>query len=235
MTTKTKTDPATELAPIAEQLHAAREERDSLQAEARAWQAEIARLEHDLSDLAREDPAQFANGFPRRGTKAAELRAKIDKAVNGNRWSDVLGGAERRVQELEHGLSRRTEANADALARQEYRGRGMANAEKWRRIAGLILEAADEYQASESRHIQIAFSVTGLDGRDVWADQAVAEARSLADRLAEIQPPRSVSLVPLTSEDPSRVKSVSGGFIRAGRMRMTSLRTSLIEWSRSDV
>ena len=97
------------------------------------------------------------------------------------------------------------EANADALARDEYQGRGTANAKKWRRIAGLILEAESEYRASVSEHREIAISVTGLDGQDVISDPAVAEARKLAERLAEVQPPRSVSLVPLTSEDPLRV------------------------------
>ncbi|MEK6272980.1 MAG: hypothetical protein AABM42_10095 [Actinomycetota bacterium] len=217
MATTTKaTDPAAELAPVEEQLQVARQERDRLGVEARAWQAEVANLERDLSDLARTDPAQFSNGFPKQRTTAAGLRGEIDKRVNGNRWGDILGGADRRIQDLEHGLSRRTEANAEALAHREYRGRGTANAEKWRRIAALILEADSEYTASTNRHLAIVTSVTGLDGQNVVSDPVVTEARELAGRLAEVQPPRSVSLVPLTSEDPTRVKSVHGGFIRAG-------------------
>jgi hypothetical protein len=217
MATKTKTiDPAAELVPVEEQLQAARQERDRLGVEARAWQDEVAQLERDLSDLAQDDPAQFANGFPRPKTKAAQLRAEMDKRVNGNRWGDILGGADRRIQDLEHGLSRRTEANADALARHEYLGRGTANAEKWRRIASLILEADAEYMASINRHLAIVTSCGGLDGQDVFCDPVVAEARKLAERLAEVQPPRAVSLVPLTSEDPARVRSVHGGYLRYG-------------------
>jgi hypothetical protein len=64
---------------------------------------------------------------------------------------------------------------------------------------------------------RVVFSVTGLDGRDVFSDPVVGEARKLADRLAEVQPPRSVSLAPLPTEDPARVKSVNGGYIGAGR------------------
>ena len=216
MTTKTKTaDPVAELTPIREKLEAAREERARLGMDARAWQDEIGKLERDLSDLARDDPAQFANGFPKQKTKAAGLRAEIDKRTNGHKWADILGGADARIRSFEAELSRRTEANAEALARHEYEGRGTTNAEKWRKIAALILEAADEYQASTSQHVQIAFSVAGLDGRDVWSDPVVNEARRLADRLAEVQPPRSVSLVPLTTEEPPRVRSVNGGFIGA--------------------
>lgn len=136
--------------------------------------------------------------------------------MNGNRWSDIIGGAEKRVHDLEHELGRVTEANADSLARAEYLGRGTANAEKWRRIAALILEAESEYRASTNAHLGIVTSVTGLNGQDVVSDPVVAEARKLAEGLVEVQPPRSVSLVPLTSEDPSRVKSPSGGYIRAG-------------------
>jgi hypothetical protein len=149
------------------------------------------------------------------GTKAAKLRAELDKRANGNRWAEILGGADARIRSFEAELSRRTEANAEALARHDYEGRGVANAEKWRRIAALILEADAEYTASAQYQMGVAISVTGLDGRDVFSDPSVAEARKLADRLAEVQPPRSVSLVPLTSEEPPRVRSVSGGFIGA--------------------
>jgi hypothetical protein len=217
MATTTKiTDPAAELAPIAEQLQAAREERDRLGAEARTWQGEVAELERELADLARDDPGQFANGFPRPKSKAARLRGEIDKRVNGNRWSDILGGAERRVQDLERDLSRRTEAKADTVALQEFQGRGTDNAKKCRQIAALIMEAASEYTTSEHYHLGIVTSVGGLNGQDILSDPVVAEARKLAPRLAEVQPPRSVSLVPLITEDPDRVKSVSGGYIRAG-------------------
>jgi hypothetical protein len=211
MTTTTKPDPNTELTPIREKLEAARQERARLGVEARAWQTGIAGLERDLADLARDDPSQFASGFPKQKTKAAELRAEIDKRVNGNRWAEILGGADARIRSFEAELSRRTEANAEALARHEYEGRGVANAEKWRQIAALILEADGEYTASAQSQMGIAISVTGLDGRDVFSDPAVAEARKLTDRLAEVQPPRSVSLVPLTSEEPPRVRSQSGG------------------------
>jgi hypothetical protein len=211
MTTTTKPDPNTELTPIREKLEAARQERARLGVEARAWQTGIAGLERDLADLARDDPSQFASGFPKQKTKAAELRAEIDKRVNGNRWAEILGGADARIRSFEAELSRRTEANAEALARHEYEGRGVANAEKWRQIAALILEADGEYTASAQSQMGIAISVTGLDGRGVFSDPAVAEARKLTDRLAEVQPPRSVSLVPLTSEEPPRVRSQSGG------------------------
>jgi hypothetical protein len=216
MTTKTKTDPAAELAPIAEQLQAAREERARLGVEARAWQDEVAKLERDLSDLARDDPRQFANGFPGPKTKPAGLRAEIDKRVNGHRWPEILGGADKRIQKLEDKLSRQTEANAEVLAHAEYCGRGTDNAEKWRQIAALILEADAEYRASTNSHLAIVTSVTGLNGQDVLSDPIVTEARKLAASLAEVQPPRAVSLVPLTTEDPSRVKSINGGYIRAG-------------------
>jgi hypothetical protein len=215
MTTKTKADPVAELTPIREKLEAARQERTRLGVEARTWQTGIEGLERDLADLARDDPSQFANGFPKQKTKAAELRAELDKRTNGNRWAEILGGADARIRSLEAELSRRTEANAEALARHDYEGRGTANAGKWRQIAALILEADAEYMASAQYQMGIVNSVTGLDGQDVFSDPAVAEARKLADRLAEVQPPRSVSLVPLTSEEPPRVRSQSGGFIGA--------------------
>jgi antitoxin (DNA-binding transcriptional repressor) of toxin-antitoxin stability system len=217
MTTVTKaSDPVAELTPIREKLEAARQERARLGVESRAWQDGIGKLERDLVDLARDDPVQFANGFPKQKTKAAELRAEIDKRANGHKWPEIIGGADARIRSLEAELSRRTEANAEALARHEYEGRGTANAEKWRQIATLILEADGEYTASAQYQMGIAISVTGLDGRDVFSDPVVGEARKLADRLAEVQPPRSVSLAPLPTEDPARVKSVNGGYIGAG-------------------
>ena len=216
MTTKTKPDPAAELAPIQEQLQTAREERARLGMEARSWQDELAQLEYALSALARQDPSQFANGSPKPKTKAAEIQTEIDKRRNGNQWSDILGGSDQRVRELDEELGRVTAANAEWLARAEYEGRGAKNTLKWRKIAALIYEAADEYQASVSKQITIAFAVDGLDGldgRDVWTDETVKQARALAERLAAIQPPRSLCLTPLTSEEPPRVRSVSGGFI----------------------
>jgi hypothetical protein len=217
MATKTKTaDPAAELGAITDQLQAAREERDRLEAECRAWINEGESLERELTDLARTDPGQFANGSPRAKTRAAGLRAKIEKRAAGNRWSDILEGARRRVHDLERDLGRRTEANAEALAREEYLGRGTANAQKWRGIAAQILEADAEYTGSINRQLAIVTAVTGLDGQNVFCDPVVAEARNLATRLAEVQPPRSVTLVPLTTEDPTRVKSINGGYIGAG-------------------
>jgi hypothetical protein len=215
MTTKTKADPAAELTPIREKLEAARQERARLGMEARAWQTGTAGLERDLADLARDDPSQFGGGFPKQKTKAAELRVELDKRANGHKWPEIIGGADARIRSLEAELSRRTEANAEALARHEYEGRGTDNAGKWRQIAALILEADSEYTASVQTQMGIVNSVGGLNGRDVFSDPAVAEARKLVDRLAEIQPPRSVSLVPLTSEEPPRVRSLNGGYIGA--------------------
>jgi hypothetical protein len=215
MTTKTKADPVAELTPIREKLEAAREERSRLGQEARAWEDDLARLQAELDGLANTDASQFAGGQPKPKTRAAELRAEIDKRTNGHKWPEIIGGADARIRSLEAELSRRTEANAEALARHDYEGRGVANAERWRKIAMLILEADAEYTASTQYQMGIAISVGGLDARDVFSDPAVAEARKLADRLAEVQPPRSVSLVPLTSEEPPRVRSQSGGFIGA--------------------
>lgn len=63
MATKAKTtDPTAELAPIAGQLQAAREERARLGVEARAWQDEVAKLEHDLAGLARDDRLNSPTG-----------------------------------------------------------------------------------------------------------------------------------------------------------------------------
>jgi hypothetical protein len=219
MTTKTKADPADELAAIEEQLEAAREERARLDAEARAWQAELGKLEHDLVDLARNDPGQFANGFPRPKTQAAKLQAEIEERKNGHKWPDLLGGADQRVRKLEAELSRTTAASADEPARREYLGNGKGAVEKLRQAAALIREGAAEYRASATRHVQIAYACPGLDGQDVWSDPAVDEAQAFAERLAQVQPPRSVSLCPLVDEGPPRVRSKSGGYIGANMSR----------------
>ncbi len=116
-TTKT-TDPAAELAPIEEQLEVAREERSRLGQEARAWADGVQALEAELDGIARNDPAQFGpDGQPKAKGRAAELRAEITKQTTGQKWPDILGGADQRIRSLEQELSRAMEANADALAR----------------------------------------------------------------------------------------------------------------------
>jgi hypothetical protein len=104
--TQTKTDPATEVSAIQEQLEVARAERQRLGNEAIAWVEETAQFTRDLDGLAQNDPDQFANGFAKPKSKAAELQREIDKRTNGNRWSQVLEGADERIRELEHELHR---------------------------------------------------------------------------------------------------------------------------------
>jgi hypothetical protein len=219
MTTKIEADPATEVAGIAEQLAVARAERQRLGNEATAWAEETVKLAHDLDRLARNDPDQFANGFPKPKTKAAQLQREVDKRQNGNRWPKVLEGADERIRELEHELHQVTEENADQLARREYLSNGKAATLRLRQAATTILEAPPEYRASTTRQTHIANVVTGLDGRDAWHDPVVEEAVKLAERLLQVQPPRSVSLVPLTTEEPPRVRAESGGYIGNGNSR----------------
>ncbi len=217
MTTKTETklDPATEVAAIEEQLEAARAERNRLGNEALAWVEETRQLEIELDQLARTDEAQFAGGHPRPNTKAAELHREFDTRQSGNRWPAILEGADERIRKLEAELHRVTEESADQLARREYLTNGKAAALKLRRAAAVLLEGADEYRASTTRQGHIAHAVGGLDARDVWHDRTVEQAVAFAQRLAEVQPPRSVSLVPLTTEEPPRVRAQSGGFVGA--------------------
>lgn len=147
---------------------------------------------------------------------AVELE-KLEKAATKAREEAEEIGARLRTQQAQH---REVEAALAALARSDPRqfnglGKGTDAAKKLRQAAALIHEGTADYIGSTGRQTQIAYSCDGLDGQDVWSDPIVTEARKLADRLAEVQPPRSVSLVPLTSEEPPRVRSQSGGFIGA--------------------
>jgi hypothetical protein len=212
-TTKTKPDHAAEVEAIDKQLEAAREERNRLGTEALAWVAEGDQLNSELNELARSDPSQFANGFPRPETRAAELKREIDKRLGDNQWPAILEGSDERIRQLEAELHRVIEESADELARREYLSNGKAATLKLRRAATVLLEGAEEYRASTTRQGHIAHAVGGLDARDVWHDPVVEEAVAFAQRLADLQPPRPVSLVPLTTEEPPRVRAHAGGYI----------------------
>jgi hypothetical protein len=212
MTTKTITQ-ADDLPAIEEQLQTAREERSRLGQEARVFADKLAGLQAEFSGIARRDATQFGpDGQPKAKSRAAELKTEITKASGGHQWAALIEGADARIRELEHELTRALAANAEALARAEYEGAGQAAVEKLRQGAALILEGCDEYTASADRQGRIANSVAGLDGQDIVADPVVDEARRAVHGLGGAQPPRSKSLTPLVDDQPRKLRMVAGGY-----------------------
>jgi hypothetical protein len=216
-TTKTQpTDPAAVLVPIEEQLQVAREERARLGQEARAWADGVAGLEAELSALARSDASQFgSDGQPKPKSRAAELRAEITKRTNGQKWPEILEGADQRIRNLENELNGAVEANAEALARAEYEGPGKAAADKIKHGAALIAEGQAEYVASEQRLMGICTATQGLNAQDIVSDPRVVHAARATESLDDLAPPRSRSLTPMSEETPPRYRIRSGGFVRS--------------------
>jgi hypothetical protein len=126
----------------------------------------------------------------------------------------MVAGAEERVREREAEVRTLTKRHAVELALDEFRG-GEDDLAGLDAPAEQMLEVIAKAKRREARLIEIAGRTGGrLDGRDVSWDRRLDELREALEQVADLKPPRSVTLTPLVGEEPLVRRSRDGGWVK---------------------
>lgn len=213
MATKT-TDPAAQLEKFVKALTKAREEAEEIGARLRTQQARYREVEAALAALARSEPRQFNADGSARGEEARKLQSERSE-LQASRLPDVHAGAQGRVREREEAVTGCRTEHAEFFARRAYEA-GVKDIAELRRLAAEMEAVFVRLDARSGELIGICAATQGLDGQDVADDPQLAVARKAISGLAEAQPPRSMSVTPLTGQEAlHRYRVRSGGFVRS--------------------
>jgi hypothetical protein len=211
------TDPFAEIAAVERRLEAARKERGDLGYKQREWASKMHAAAAELDALAATDPDQFdADGQPRKGTRAAKLKATLADAPT-SRWQAMIDGSDQRIAELERERHEVRRAHHLALARRQWDDglEACGEIKEWVR-EGLALVA----RAQGGYHVLVEILGEALgsaiDGRSIQTDPRLDTLEQvLSGSFEGLHPPRVPALVPFEGEEPGAYMTQDGGWVPA--------------------